>query len=356
MKKIINILAFCPGPNDATSFYRGLGPLYELQNSGIINNIEPLASYFKQHEFNVLTHNINIIQGNAHSFSWSQIAQADIVFIQRPHQPVLREVARLAKRLGKPLWVDLDDDHLDVPTHHRMYHVLTDFDNIEAHKDILNVADVVTFSTDHLLKTYFKRGLVHNVELVPNALPEWLDNITKLPTKKSDFRILWRGSETHSKDLAMYLPQLNQLIKNYPDIMFTFFGYVPAVNNAPNVEYIPHTNTGDLVGYFTKLYQLQANLVIVPLEFNNFNRCKSNIAMLEAHWSGAHCIGPAMPEWENCYLNYLFDSFTDSVTAYLNDSNREAPQPIQWLEKSNEVRQTIITKLYNREYKVNNML
>ncbi len=356
MKKIINILAFTPSPGDATSFYRALGPLLELQRSGIVENLPDMAKAFKQDDFYVMKHNINIIQAEAHRFSWQLLAQADIVFMQRPHQPVMREVARLAKRMGRPLWVDLDDDHLDVPTHSKVYNIYTDLDNMQAHKDILNVADIVTFSTQYLLEKYVERGIVHNVELINNALPEWVNHIVPTTKKEEGLHIVWRGSESHSRELAMYLPQLNHLIKTFPEARFTFFGYIPALEKADNVKYIPHTRANDITEYFQTLANLHPDLVIVPLEFNSFNKCKSNIAMLEAHWAGASCIGPSTHEWRQCISKYTPDnSFYEAVFNFIKRSVVDL-KPIKWLTETNKIREQIILKLYNREYQVNNKL
>lgn len=56
--------------------------------------------------------------------------------------------------------------------------------------------------------------------------------------------------------------------------------------------------TNDIFGYFQRLIQLKPHFVVFPLEDNTFNRCKSNIAAIEATVAGAVCISPDyMPEF-----------------------------------------------------------
>jgi hypothetical protein len=289
-----------------------------------------------------------------HNLSWPQIAQADIVFIQRPHQPVLFEIANLAKQMGRALWVDLDDDHLDVPTHNPHFKLYNDPDNVQAHYEILKLADAVTFSTDHLRKLYIARRAVTQQQamLVKNALPFYLNTMVPTEPKPTDMlHILWRGSEKHSRDLARFLPQLNAIAK-MEGVRLTFFGYHPQVDNTrQTVQFIPHLRIGNITGYFQTLATLNPHLVIVPLEFSQHNQCKSNIAMLEAHWAGAHVIGPAMEEWKQCEYQYQTENdFLALVENYVHLWYTKKTPPVEYkrtvlLEDKNRLRALLIKKL-----------
>lgn len=340
--KPINILTFCPGPDDATSFYRGLGPLYEMQRCNYrLHNGE---------EFH-----LRIIEGNPHRLAWPQIAQADIVFIQRPHQPVLAEIAKLTLKMGRALWVDLDDDHLDVPTHNPHFKIYNDPDNVLAHRTILKLADTVSFSTEYLRKTYIARRDVTYEQCITiaNALPFYLDALQLARDTADDFvHIVWRGSEKHSRDLARFLPALNR-IATMQNVRLTFFGYRPEVENPRHtVQFIPHLRIGDITGYFQTLWDIAPDLLIVPLEFSQHNRCKSNIAMLEGHWAGAHVIGPAMEGWEKCDWNYAtYDQFLVQVENYVHmrlskQLNPRTPVRDSRLEYIDNIRAIVINKLY----------
>lgn len=291
---MINILTYTPGPKDPTSFYRGLLPLYELQRT--------------HREF-------RIIEGDLMRLGWPQIAQADIVFIQRPHQPVYRHVAEIAKAMDKPLWVDLDDDHLNVPVYYDIHKLYNDVDNRQAHIDCVKMADVLTVSTQQLATNY--SHLNRNIEVIPNALPDFLFTWPLPKREPGPVRILWRGSEKHSYDLAMYLPQLNEIIE-MPGVEMIFFGYKPEVKEAANVKFVEHTPPGDILAYFRKLLELQPDIVIVPLTFTDFNKCKSNNAEEEGYWVTAHCVAPEMFEWRNAIASYSTpEGFVGSVRALI---------------------------------------
>lgn len=318
---MITILAYCPGPKDPTSFYRGMMPLMEIQNK---------------------FHGYRIVEGDLMRTSWHHIAQADVVFLQRPHSPALRQVAEIAKEMGRPIWVDLDDDHLNVPLHYDTSKLYNDLDNRQAHVDILALADILSVSTAQLVDNY--RNYCQNIHHIPNALPDFLfdwqpefNNTVKRP------HILWRGSDKHSLDLAMFLPQINAIIESGADI--TFFGYRPEVKEADNVHFVEHTSVGDMLGYFRKLANLQPDLVICPLASNDFNKCKSNNAMWEAFWIGADCIAPDLPEWKNPIdetHNYKdADQFLQKVLRWITGQT--------WNEISNSVAQKhrAIPKLNN---------
>jgi hypothetical protein len=184
---MINILAYTPGPKDPTSFYRGLLPLFEMQRT---------------------FHDYRIIEGDLMRTGWPLIAQADIVFLQRPHRPAYRQVAEIAKQMNIPLWVDLDDDHLNVPLHYDTARLYNDVDNRQAHIDIIKMADVITVSTEALRDVY--RSYNPNVEVIANALPDFLFEWPLPERTNKKTRVLWRGSDKHSFDLAMYLPRLMQ--------------------------------------------------------------------------------------------------------------------------------------------------
>jgi hypothetical protein len=109
--------------------------------------------------------------------------------------------------------------------------------------------------------------------------------------------------------------------------------------------------------YFGIIRELKPRLVVAPLWDCPFNHSKSNIAWIEAVYSGALCLAPAWPEWERpgC-LNYRnaaeFSAAMDAVMsmpdAEVEDLNLKAWRWIQnnvVLSRVNNRREKLVYKL-----------
>jgi len=72
--------------------------------------------------------------------------------------------------------------------------------------------------------------------------------------------------------------------------------------------------TPNTAKYFDKIKEIAPEAFIFPLEDNDFNRCKSNIAWIEATLAGAACIASTLPEFHNVptvplsYSQYGYDT------------------------------------------------
>jgi hypothetical protein len=141
------------------------------------------------------------------------------------------------------------------------------------------------------------------------------------------------------------------------NIEMIFFGYKPEVVEAPNVSFVEHTQVGDMLAYFKKLLELQPDIVIVPLQFSDFNKCKSNNAMQEAFWAGALCVAPDMPEWANAdYVYKNPEIFLPAVRKCIENVSSLTVQPdtrhqCLKLSKTNEWRHELACRLFAGDHK-----
>ena len=77
----------------------------------------------------------------------------------------------------------------------------------------------------------------------------------------------------------------------------------------------------DIFAYFQRLIQLKPHFVVFPLEDNTFNKCKSNIAAIEATVAGAVCIAPEyMPEFLKIADGYKTVSELENLLFNISDS------------------------------------
>jgi hypothetical protein len=158
---------------------------------------------------------------------------------------------------------------------------------------IIALADMVTVTTELLRQQLLPYN--KNIRIIPNAIN---DRIFKM---KSSFverqkTIVWRGGDSHVPDLMRYAAVIDKMMKNYPDWDFKFMGFLPwFYNNYGNLSYVQST---DPIFYFKMLVSLGATALHVPLDDSLFNRCKSNIAWIEATYAGAITIAPDWDEWK----------------------------------------------------------
>jgi len=286
MTTTMKILAVAPIPTDGTAWWRVVSPLSVLreQTSGAVD--------------------FTIASGTDHV----QISKHDLLLLQRPMRAEDVAYMELARRQGVPVAVDYDDDYTGVPANNpRMLNYMVP-EVQQRVRELLAGADVVTVSTPELKKRW--KHLNKRIAIVPNA---WDDRFLvnrgehRLPT----LNVLWRGGDSHGHDMDKFAQQMVRAAWEGAPALWHFVGSSAwnihdKMPPASITEY-PFT---DVVSYFNLLGQLRPNVVIVPLADTPFNRCKSNISVLEAAWAGAAALVPDWDGWR-----------APGVTTYRNEQD-----------------------------------
>lgn len=266
----------------AQGFYRSIIPFGELEREGHL----------------IVRENLELTVPDA--------AKTDILFLHVPTTQSAITSAMRAKQYGVKVWVDFDDllwPPGAIPMANLAGITFRQKPAQDAMQMALSLADVVTTSTDHLrlkLIEHYKDVIdPRRVATVHNAFPDrvWSRRKEYRPTGKK-VRILWRGSITHEGDVYRY----RNGWKPFKNIAYHFFGHNPVWINR---EYDGHLDKYSwtqwqpgLMEYFEQLKRFDADYVLVPLEDNDFNRAKSNIAWLEGAWAGMACMATdTMPEF-----------------------------------------------------------
>lgn len=331
------ILVNCPNSDDATSFYRGVGPLARLQKE-----IPDLSLVF-----------VNEIK-------WSTVAMADVMFMQRPFLPTHITAAQIAKNCRVPLWIDYDDDLFAVPADNPAFAVYGADQTKKQVAQLCQMADVVTVSTEALAARI--RPLNANVLVIPNALDDWIFNYRSARQTPRNKCVLWRGSNTHQRDLANVTKQFVEAA-NSPAAepwTFTFVGYNPwwLTERIPEKKAVVCPPM-DVMEYMAFLEGLHPALMVVPLSDHPFNRSKSNIAYLEGVFAGAAVIAPDMPEWNRpgVLLYRSADEFGERLQSALEGKHDlEALNHLAWehvrrnetLSERNLLRSDLLHTLFAR--------
>lgn len=269
----INVLAFIPTPTDATSWYRGIGPLAHLK---------------RQYGVNV---------ARAGTVGWPDMIGWDVIFMQRPVSAQQLQVAKLAKDLGRPLWLDYDDDLMNVPIENKAWAYYQAPQTQKTIQHIWALADVITVSTKDLARKI--KPFCKNVVVVRNGFdPSILREQDMKPWENQKNIVSWRGTDTHQKDIMSYTPAILKAMDKHKDWGMKFVGYNPywIAENLP--DRYEHVLSSDVLTFFRVLRNVRARINIVPLHYNTFNHAKSNIGWLEAILCGSVSIVPKWEEWE----------------------------------------------------------
>jgi 2-polyprenyl-3-methyl-5-hydroxy-6-metoxy-1,4-benzoquinol methylase len=272
---MLTILVSCPIKADATSYYRGWGPLRRLTKS----------------------HDVRLIDAHDKELSWDLVMQADLVFLQRPSTDLEIRLMEVAKHCNVPTIIDYDDDYLHIPQTNPRHELYADPHRVEQIKRAVKMATQVWTSTvsikeNLVLNTGTDRKKFH---VIPNAVD---DEMFSLMVSGADLKdrdvILWRGGDTHVADIEPYIDAMAQAYNNYPQFKWAFMGAAPQSFLAQiDCERIMLFEWRDVMEYFHMILELKPRVTIVPWEFNPFNNGKSNCSWLESTIAGAATIFPA---------------------------------------------------------------
>lgn len=271
-----NLLCVPANMLDATSFYRSIGPLSQLR----INRPSLQVQVIEQ-------------------INWCSLSLADAVMLQRPYSPMHLQVAERARLHGLPLWIDHDDNLFELPKDNPCYENYMNAATRDIINKVFRLANVVTFSVDRLREVYSNNLHGKSVHNIANGLlTNVVGHIPKHAGEKRQPMILWRGSDTHQRDLDAFTTEILAAAEAMPQYRWVFQGYC----TYPLLEGLggkaERRKPIDPVDYFTLLSRMGPRIVVVPLADTSFNHGKSNIAWIEATYAGAVCLAPDWAEWK----------------------------------------------------------
>lgn len=207
-----------------------------------------------------------------------------------------------ARRPNRPLLVyELDDDLMHITSDNPAAAVFNDPGTQRRLRENIEVADLVTVSTEPLAEQVSQFN--PRVAVLPNCVPsdmlQWrhggyADRLT----------IGWQGSPTHDRDWARAAPHIAKWMRTNPHAEMHTFGAIP--KSFPQLVRHRHSDwTSDIPSYYTSI---DWDVALAPLRNTLFNRSKSDIRMLEAAMLGIPTIASAVPAYR---------TIQDGVTGYL---------------------------------------
>ena len=229
--------------------------------------------------------------------------------------------------------------------------------------ECIATADVVTVSTPFLLEKL--APLNTNIVVIPNALNTKLFDIeAPVVAVEQNNVILWRGSATHRADYSTVAEQVVELA-NRPEMKswaWVFLGDRPWFTELMPPKNVVCMEPLDVIEYHSFIKTLKPALMFVPLVENDFNKCKSNCAWLEASYAGACVVSTDLPEWLQLGITtshaLTFGEILTSLVekpsrrAYMANVSREYIRENLTLEKVNKKRMEVINQLTQGAAKV----
>lgn len=270
-----SILIYSPNPIDGVSFYRQWGPMSQFRDK------------FRLVSFPNDPRELQL---------WTWYKGYDLALISRPHRVTDLYFVSECKKWGVPVWIDYDDALLQIPDDNPVAQTFQG----EATKyttECLKAADVVTTSS-LLQKRWFEDEMkLKNVVFIPNAVDD--DFLQYKRPFSPNRKILWRGSQSHMRDLLFFKDDIMGAIEGQMRYGWLFFGINPwfFVNEKTEgrIAYHPTVNQIDFIREVTAY---NAQIQIVPLVDHFFNRVKSNLGWLDGTLCGSVCVAPKWEAWD----------------------------------------------------------
>ena len=206
--------------------------------------------------------------------------------------------------------------------------------------EIINMVDEVTVTCDFMKRLYMDKTEQKNVTVIPNFVPDyWMGYLFNGRRVAEQFeknrrkpRILYTGSGAHydvanrtggKDDFTEVRDFVRATVDKY---QWVFVGAFPPtlvdLVKQKKVEFYPWQN---LLKYPKLIASLNVQLMIAPLQVNNFNKAKSDIKYIEACILGIPCLCQNMETYSNAPDALKFssaDEFAAKVESILAWKNR----------------------------------
>jgi glycosyltransferase involved in cell wall biosynthesis len=248
-----------------------------------------------------------------------------------PQKDFIRNLKEMAKTTKHKLVYEIDDVIFaeDIPLYNKNRDAFTPKEIQNSIKEILTLMDEIVVTCDYFKDYIIEKSGNKNVTVVPNYLMKWwFDRYYNLGElikryeknkKKPTIAIFASGThvdiENRTNHKDDFEAVVNHIIKTRFDFDWHFYGSFPMALRPYIVEgKIKFTKWVPLPEFAESVGTSGAQLTFAALQDNNFNRCKSNIKLIEAGAAGIPCVCPDMVTYKDALLKYKTgDEFIDCI-------------------------------------------
>lgn len=205
--------------------------------------------------------------------------------------------------------------------------------------EIMDLCDEVTLTNDFMRKLFQSKISNQKVTVIPNFVPySWMGHLFNRRQVQQNYdknkkkpRILYTGSGAHydvgnktggKDDMSAVNSIIRKTINKY---QWVFVGaFPPPLQDLVKSGKIEFHNWKSLLEYPTFINGLGAQLMVAPLEVNNFNNSKSDIKFIEACTLGIPCLCQDMQTYHTAPDDLKFstpEEFEEKIDWILNKKN-----------------------------------
>lgn len=170
---------------------------------------------------------------------------------------------------------------------------------LERTKQAIEQCDLVTTTTEQLAEKL--RTINKNVAVLPNCID--FDRWAPLPLKPhDDLRLFWAGGHSHYEDLQILIPVMPAVMQRFPRLQFYVMGYAfgAVLKDLPQ-DRVHFHGWEDNLSYPLRCAILNADISLVPLVDNEFNRCKSPLKWIEQAALGIPSVMSGVTPYKEMY-------------------------------------------------------
>jgi hypothetical protein len=208
--------------------------------------------------------------------------------------------------------------------------------------DIINLVDEVTVTCEFMKRLYVEKTGQEKITVIPNFVPNfWMGHLydprkVERAFKKNKLRprILYTGSGAHydvdnktggKDDMSHVRDFIRKTVKKY---QWVFVGAFPPqlvdLVQQREIEFYPWET---LIRYPYLIASLDAQLMVAPLQVNDFNRAKSDIKFIESCTLGIPCLCQDMETYNSAPDSLKFttvEEFEHKINSILTFKNKSS--------------------------------
>lgn len=211
----------------------------------------------------------------------------------------VKHLKEIAKHNGMKVMYEIDDLCFkeDIPDYNKYKPAFENPEIRESAQAIMSLCDEITVTCDFMKDYYMSKTGNKNITVIPNFMPKfWLGhyydlqkNMINLDKYKKRPRILYAGSGAHF-DVDNRVKQkddfehVNEVIRKTVDkYQWVFLGAFPLpLTDLIRNGKIEFHQWKRLYEYGQGINDLNVNMMVAPLQNNNFNKSKSDLKYIEA--------------------------------------------------------------------------
>ncbi|WP_298016953.1 glycosyltransferase [uncultured Castellaniella sp.] len=269
------------------------------------------------HPFRAMGAELRLEGGLKHGdFHFTDVAriQPDVIVLQGAwlNEGILTQIRRYREITGAKVVLEFDDYLPNIPTR-SIYRKKLPQGVIKNMRRAIEQVDWLVVSTPTLAQEYMDYHA--DIRVALNGLPAdpWRGLVSERRTGRK-MRVGWAGGVSHTGDLA----EIRAVVQDLQgEVEWVFMGMKP---QDVSCEYHPGVA---IDRYPEKLASLNLDLAVVPLEINQFNRCKSNLRLLELGACGVPVIATAIEPYRGglpvTLVRNRHQDWVEAIRAHLAD-------------------------------------